>query len=133
MHMRTTKTVVVSGVAALIAFSAAGTAASAEQASDVEIQHYPCGSSRPPNRDTQGSNGVWPKAIRDLAPQSGSAYSCSDLATIYHGDRLDYYCWTVGSDNAIWTYVSAFDRGTAGWVLDNKLSPTSQGSANCPT
>ncbi|AXB43272.1 hypothetical protein [Amycolatopsis albispora] len=109
------------------------TPAVAAQVGEVGVQHYPCGSSRPPNKDTQGSNGNWPRAIRDLVPQSGSAFSCSDLAKIYHGDKLDYYRWTVGStDNAIWTYVSAFERGTAGWVLDKNLSPVSQDAAYCP-
>ncbi|MDI5975049.1 hypothetical protein [Amycolatopsis magusensis] len=131
--MRGVKSLVASGAAVLTVFSGvvAAVPAGAEPAGEAGIQHYPCGSSRPPNKDTQGSSGAWPKAIRNLGPQSGSAYSCADLALIYHGDKLDYYCWTAGADNQIWTYVSAFERGTAGWVPDDKLLPVSQDAAFC--
>ncbi|RSM88531.1 hypothetical protein DMH04_07770 [Kibdelosporangium aridum] len=122
--MRIIRSLLLSGAAALTVFSGvlAAVPAGAHQTGDVGIQHYSCGSSRPPNYDEQGPPGPWPKAIRNLVAQSGSAFSCSDLGGIYHGDRLDYYCFTLGNDGQYWTYVSAFDRGIAGWVPDDSLA-----------
>ncbi|GAA1300798.1 hypothetical protein [Saccharothrix xinjiangensis] len=121
--MRRAKTMVAGGAAALMAFSGvlAVAPAAGAQEGDVGARHYSCGSSRPPNRDTQGSDGVWPRAIRDMVAESGSAYSCGDLGLILHYDRLDYYCHTQGNDGQWWTYVSAFDWGIAGWVPNKSL------------
>ncbi|MFD7660082.1 hypothetical protein ACFV4N_39405 [Actinosynnema sp. NPDC059797] len=121
--MRRVKILVAAGAAALTVFGGVSAAApaTAEEAGDVGARHYSCGSARPRNLDTQGSNGVWPEAIRDMVVQSGSAYSCSDVGVIFHHDRLDYYCYTLGNDGQRWTYVSAFDWGIAGWVPDKLL------------
>jgi hypothetical protein len=73
------------------------------------FQHYSCGRSRPPNRDTDGASGVWPTATRDLGARSGSATPCSINNYVLLGDRLDCYCHTWGADDQWWTYVSAFD------------------------
>ncbi|MFI6025037.1 hypothetical protein [Amycolatopsis magusensis] len=126
--MRDFLRLVLGGAAAVTLFS--GGVASAEQSSEVGIQHYSCGSSRPPNLDAQGAGGAWPTAEIDLGARSGSATSCSITGLVLDNDRLDYYCHTWGADDQRWTYVSAFDWGVAGWVPYTKLYPRSQ--ASCP-
>ena len=45
------------------------------------------------------------------------------------GDKLDYYCFTVGNDGETWTYLSVYERGFAGWVLDVYLPGLAEADA----
>jgi hypothetical protein len=76
--------------------------------------HYSCGQARPPQLD--GS------AIRSaIAPANvyrGSSVGCGANGSMQVGDKLDYYCFTVGNDGETWTYLSVYERGFAGWALD---------------
>lgn len=89
--------------------------------------HYSCGQTRPPNLDgsafvtATGSAGMW----------RGSSSSCGLNGVILGGDRLDYYCWTLGNDGSTYTFVSAFEKGAAGWALDTEV-PNNGSSVHCP-
>ncbi|MFJ5997138.1 hypothetical protein [Streptomyces sp. NPDC092370] len=65
--------------------------------------------------------------------RSGSSTSCPINSTARPGDRLDYHCYTIGSDGYSWTYVRNDTRSpdTYGWIRDDVLSDG--GSAvSCP-
>lgn len=119
MNMKWLRNCTIGGIAAFTVAGGMPGAASASAGQDGEVgtQYYPCGSRRPTNLDTQG----FPLSLTDVNARSGSATSCSINGLIRRYDRLDYYCWTVGGDQHSWTYVSAFERGIAGWVPDSVL------------
>jgi hypothetical protein len=99
----------------------------AAQATEISPMHYSCGQARPPQLD--GS------AIRSaIAPANvyrGSSVGCGVNGSMQLGDKLDYYCFTVGNDGETWTYLSVYERGFAGWVLDVYL-PGSGSLVHCP-
>lgn len=95
----------------------------------VSVQHYACNSSVvPPNTDpisaiTGASSGA---RIR-----TGSSTSCTSVGASEPSDRLDYYCWTLGSDRATWTYLRNVRTGKRGWTRDDLL-PGGGSNYACP-
>lgn len=119
--IRKTVTVVL-GVAASLAF-----VVPTAQAGEVETLHYTCGQTRPPNLD--GSAIV--TAGNSAGVRRGSSEGCGLNGTIMSGDRLDYYCYTLGNDGRTWTFLSDLSRGIAGWSVDSSL-PNNGSSRHCP-
>lgn len=97
------------------------------QADEMGAMHYSCGQPRPPQLD--GSPFVALKTT--TGAYRGSSFGCGSNGVINEGDKLDYYCFTVGNDGHTWTYASAFVRGIAGWVYDEFL-PDGGSLHHCP-
>ncbi|MCO5987992.1 hypothetical protein NE235_17975 [Actinoallomurus spadix] len=116
---------VVMGVAASLAFAVP--VAQAAPGSALRPMHYSCGQTRPPNLD--GSAFV--TATGAAVMLRGSSAGCGLTGVILGGDRLDYYCWTLGNDGYTYTFVSAFEKGAAGWALDSEI-PNNGSSVHCP-
>lgn len=89
--------------------------------------HYSCGQTRPPNLD--GSPVV--TATGSAALLRGSSGSCGFSGAVIGGDKLDYYCWTLGNDGNTYTYVSNYLRGEAGWAWDTQI-PNNGSDKHCP-
>lgn len=116
---------VIMGVAASLAFAAPAQAA---PESRFLPAHYSCGQKRPPNLD--GSAIV--TAVGATALYRGSDQgSCGLSGVVIGGDRLDYYCWTLGNDGHTYTYLSNLTRGVAGWAWDTQV-PNNGSLAHCP-
>ncbi|MFJ8948119.1 SH3 domain-containing protein [Streptomyces sp. NPDC102395] len=104
------------GVAALVVptvlgFTGAGTASA----------HAPCGSAAPGDHDSS----AWNATGSDSRMRNGSSTGCTRInSTARPGDRLDYHCYTYGSDGYTWTYLRNDTRSpdTYGWVRDDVLS-----------
>ncbi|RSM88530.1 hypothetical protein DMH04_07765 [Kibdelosporangium aridum] len=119
---RVFKGLVVSGAVALIASS--GMPASAQQAGDVQNQHFVCGSNEPPDLDDQ----PFRQSMTDLRLDNGSGMPCG---TARKGDWLNYHCFTLGGDGQTWTYVAVVGQHVAGWAPDAKL-PGNGSNKPCP-
>ncbi|WP_143466525.1 SH3 domain-containing protein [Lentzea kentuckyensis] len=121
--------VVVAGMALPAVLIAAPAQAAAPKGDGVSVQHYACNSSVvPPNLDpisaiTGASSGA---RIR-----TGSSTSCTSVGSSEPSDRLDYYCWTLGNDNATWTYLRNVRTGKRGWTRDDLL-PGGGSNYHCP-
>ncbi len=99
----------------------------AAQADEIGPMHYSCGQARPPQLD--GSAFV--SATTTTGVYRGSSFGCGANGTMVPGDKLDYYCYTLGNDGNTWTYLSVYERGFAGWALDDFL-PNNGSSVHCP-
>ncbi|MFI6059383.1 SH3 domain-containing protein [Streptomyces sp. NPDC051286] len=73
--------------------------------------------------DKDGS--AWGVYANGANERSGSSTGCGINGLADSNDRLDYHCYTVGSDGHTWTYLRD-DNGTNadvyGWVRDDLLS-----------
>ncbi|MBY8881575.1 SH3 domain-containing protein [Actinacidiphila acidipaludis] len=79
---------------------------------------FACGSAAPVDHDPSPLKATGGGAnIR-----SGSSTGCAIRGTADAGHKLNYYCWTLGSDNASWTYLKDQTTGVQGWVYDQLLS-----------
>lgn len=100
------------------------------QAGELGTAHYPCGATRPPNLDGSAL-GKADDVADGAAVNRGSSSYCGTLGYLREGDKLDYYCYTRGNDGFFYTYLSAYERGFAGWVDDRALSSIGS-SVHCP-
>jgi len=120
---------VVASVGASLAFVIPG--AQAALAGSLGVQHYPCSSTRPPNLDGTAFREA-DYIAAGLTVSTGSNYqSCGRRGDLAKGDKLDYYCWTLGNDGYTYTYLSAYERGLVGWVQDRHL-PGTGSLVHCP-
>lgn len=69
-------------------------------------------------------NSSWDATGGGANMRSGSSTSCGIRDTADSGQRLDYHCYTWGSDGYSWTYLrnDSASPDTYGWVRDSLLA-----------
>ncbi|MFD4501893.1 SH3 domain-containing protein [Streptomyces sp. NPDC058457] len=62
--------------------------------------------------------------------RSGPSTACGIKGYADNQDALNYFCYTINSSNATWTYLKNETDGTSGWVSDSLL-PNGGSYYNC--
>ncbi|MFI6066566.1 SH3 domain-containing protein [Micromonospora sp. NPDC051227] len=90
----------------------------ADTSADMTPMHWSCGRGAPQNLDDR------PGYVTEAANvRSGSSTRCSDLYTIYPGEKLDMFCWARDINGIhTWTYVISVPyKDKRGWIRDDLL------------
>jgi hypothetical protein len=91
--------------------------------------HAPCGTTAPNLENRVEADAPLSGAVNQRnGTRANSSTDCVILGQLQPTDDALYYCYTVGNDGFLWTYLRNQRTGVRGWSRDNLLDFNANGT-----